>query len=221
MSQGNGWIKLHRKIENWEWFQDGNTFLLFIHLVLKANHTDQQWQGTMVKRGQAITGRTQLAKITGLSEQQVRTSLNKLKSTGEITSQTTNRFSVITINNYDTYQEDNQPTNKRVTSNQPTDNQQITTNKNEKNEKNEKNDKNNTVTSEFINSLKSKYPNVDITNEWEKLQDYCKATGKSYKDYQAALRNWVRRESEKKGGTHGTYQSKNQPIAGKYDKYSE
>jgi hypothetical protein len=136
-----GWIKIHRKILSWEWYLDINTSRLFIHLLLVANHEKARWQGIDILPGQCVTGRMSLSKQTGLSEQQTRSALNKLKSTNEITIKTTNKYSVITILNWKVYQQDNQQTNQQITNNQPTNNQQITTNKNEKNDNNKKNEK--------------------------------------------------------------------------------
>lgn len=116
-----GWIKLHRKMTNWEWFDDHNTFRLFMYLLMTANHTDTEWRGTKVPAGSVLTGRESLAAKTGMSEQQVRTSLRKLKSTGEITSKTTNKFSVISITNWADYQDSNQQATSKPTSN-PTNN---------------------------------------------------------------------------------------------------
>lgn len=133
----SGWIKLHRDLLEWEWYNDANTCRLFIHLLLKANHQDKHWQGLVIKRGQLVTSRGNLSNDAGLSEMQIRVSLNKLKVTREITIQTTSRFTIITICNYDTYQSsddddnqpDNQPDNQRVTSEYPADNQRVTTTK--------------------------------------------------------------------------------------------
>lgn len=99
-----GWIKLHRKIQDWEWYRDGNTFRLFVHLLLNANHSPQRWEGIVIGRGQLITGRKALSVQTGLSERAARTALSRLKTTSEITIKTTNQYSIITINNYDAYQ---------------------------------------------------------------------------------------------------------------------
>lgn len=136
-----GHIKIDRKILNWEWYQDANVCRLFIHLLLIANHKDGKWQGQIIKRGQVITGRKELSKDARLSEMQIRTCIKKLKSTNEITIQSTSKFSIITICKYDSYQsikdKDNQQRNQQdnnpVTNNQPTNNQQVTTNKNDKN----------------------------------------------------------------------------------------
>lgn len=138
-----GWIKLYRQLLEWEWYKNPVVYRLFMHLLLKANHQRQKWQGIVINRGQLITGRIKISEETGLTQQQVRTGLNKLKSTNEITINSTNRFSLITIVNWDKYQGEEGPTTSKTTSNlpnkQPTDNQQITTNKNVKNVKNVKN----------------------------------------------------------------------------------
>lgn len=123
----NGWIKLHRKITEWEWYKDLATSKLFIHLVIMANHEDKSWQGVEVKRGQLITGRKALSEETGLSEQQIRTSLTKLKSTSEITINSTNKYTTVTVCEYETYQlinndinqQVNQQPNQQSTNNQP------------------------------------------------------------------------------------------------------
>lgn len=136
----SGWIKLHRQITQWEWYQDVNTCRLFIHLLLTANHENKKWRGNVIKRGQRIFGRIKLAEETGLSVQELRTSLDRLKSTSELTIETTNRFSIVTINRYNDFQStelsnqpDNQPANQQITNKQP----QL---KNDKNEKKEIND---------------------------------------------------------------------------------
>ncbi len=142
-----GWIKLHRSLLDWEWYDDANTCRLFIHLLLRANHKPKNWRGIAINTGQLLTGRKVLAEQTGLSEQQVRTSLNKLKSTNEITIKSTSHNSLITLVCWESYQQNNQEDNQPVTKQQPTDNQPVTTNKNVNNEKNEKNEKNKDLSS--------------------------------------------------------------------------
>ena len=130
----SGWIKIHRKILEWEWYDDSNTFRLFMHLILKANHKDKKYRGIVVKTGSLLTGRELLSMETGLSIQQVRTCLERLKSTNEITINSSKQGTVIQIVKYKDYQ----ITTNDLTTNQPQDNQQVTTNKNVKKEKNEK-----------------------------------------------------------------------------------
>ena len=61
---------------------------------------------------------------------QIRTAIDKLKSTNEITIDTTNRYSLVTIVNWNEYQSDDDistnKSTKSLTNKQPTDNQQIT-----------------------------------------------------------------------------------------------
>lgn len=99
-----GWIKLHRRLLEWEWYQDSNTFRVFLHLLLTARYEDGHSLGVPVSRGQVITGRRKLAGELGLSEKEIRTALDKLERTGEIVKKTANKFSIITICNYIEYQ---------------------------------------------------------------------------------------------------------------------
>lgn len=139
----NGWIKIHRKFKKWEWYQKSKMVHLFLHLLLSANHKDGRWQGHEVKRGQLITGLKALKLNTGISVKSCRTCLEHLKSTGEVAIKSTNRFSIITIVNYDEYQEDeieraSQMASQRADRGQA-EGKQRATNNNDKNDKNEKN----------------------------------------------------------------------------------
>ena len=139
----NGWIKLHRKILDWEWFTSPSTLQLFIYLLLRANKEDKKWRGILIKRGQLVTSVATISEETKLSTQQVRTSLNRLKSTNEITSKTTNRFTLVTVCKYKSYQlydEAEQQTKQQAL--QQTNNKQITNKQQQlKNNKNIRNNK--------------------------------------------------------------------------------
>ena len=100
-----GYIKLFRSLLKWEWYDDINATRLFIHLLLTVNHKDEKWHGFVVERGSRITSYGKLAKETGLSVKQIRTSLSKLIGTGEVASKTSNKFSIISISNYDLFQD--------------------------------------------------------------------------------------------------------------------
>lgn len=124
-----GWVKFHRKIEDWEWYTDANTFRVFFHLVMKANHKDKKWQGIEIKRGQVLTSADTVALELKLTRQKVRTAFDKLNGS-ELTIKTTNRYTLVTVENYDVYQTKEEEVTNESNNKQPTDNQQITTTKN-------------------------------------------------------------------------------------------
>ena len=66
-----GWIKVHRKLLEWEWFGDSNVVHIFLYLLLTANQDDKRWLGIEISRGQLITSINTIAKVTNLSLQQV------------------------------------------------------------------------------------------------------------------------------------------------------
>ena len=122
-----GFIKIDRGILDWEWYSDINTTRLFIHLILKANWKDGRFQGQEIKRGSFVTSYPKLAEETELTVNQVRTSLSKLKSTGEITVKSQSKFSVITVKNYCLYQDISQANHRQITDKPQTNHSQITT----------------------------------------------------------------------------------------------
>ena len=100
----DGWIQLHRRILDWDWYSDVNTKVLFIHLLLKANFVDKSWKGNTIKRGQVFTSIKHLSVELKLSEKQIRTALKKLITTQEVASKGANDGTMLTICKYDSYQ---------------------------------------------------------------------------------------------------------------------
>lgn len=204
----NGFIALHRSLLSWGWHADPATGWLFVNLLLMANWTDSEWQGMTIERGQLVTGRKALAAQTGLSEQTVRTSLNRLKSTNEITIASTNKFSVITIVNYGKFQDvPEMPTStltSNLTNNQPAANQQLTTNEQEKQgEQGIKPRKRFTPPSvdEVAAYCRERGNVVDA----QRFVDFYASKGwkvgnAGMRDWHAAVRNWERQDSTKNGG---------------------
>ena len=130
------YLKLYYKMLDWEWYTNIPVRILFEHCLLKANRFDKKWHGVDIKAGSFITSYENLAFETGLTVQQVRTAINKLKSTGEITYKSTSRYSIIIVNNWVEYQADDTQINKQITNKQQTNNKQITTTRECKNEEN-------------------------------------------------------------------------------------
>lgn len=189
MTNQQGWIKLHRQILEWEWYSDNNCFRVFLHLLLKANHKEKRFKGIELKVGSIVTSRDLLARETGLSSQQVRTALNKLISTNEITSVTSPQGTILQIVSYEKYQiATNETTNE-----QPTSNQQSTTNKNVKKEKK-------FIIPTFNDVLEyCMQNNLDV--DGVKFINFYESKGwmvgkNKMKDWKAAIRTWVKPESK-------------------------
>lgn len=211
MQSQSGWIALHRKITEWEWYSDINASRLFIHLLLTANHKDQKWRGKIIKRGQRIFGRKLLAQEVGLSVQKLRTALEKLLLTNELTIESSPQGSLVTVVRYNDYQDS---TNK-ITNEQPTNNQRITNEQPLLNNDNNDNNDNNIppnplkgvsplvrknvslkdLSIEHVadwlaeKRMEGKYVWVDEYALLEYFKDYCSSKGKTYKNYIAAFRN--------------------------------
>lgn len=100
----NEYVKIFRKLINWEWFTDVNTCHLFVYCLLKANWKDGSWKGIAYKRGQFITSLETMSQETGLSVRKVRTALKHLILTNEVTNQVTSNYRLISVVNYDLYQ---------------------------------------------------------------------------------------------------------------------
>ncbi len=107
MSAINGYIKVHRKLVDWEWYDSYPEFKLFMHLLLTVNHTDSYWHGERIERGSRVTSLSSLSAETGLSIQQLRTAIRHLTTTNEIASVSRSKNTLFIVLNYDLYQGDN------------------------------------------------------------------------------------------------------------------
>ena len=139
-----GWIKLHRKLKEKGYYKNPKYVLLWIHLLLSANHREKEllWNKKIiiVKKGELLTGRKQLSVETGLAESTIEKILNLFKSEHQIEQQKTNKFRLISIINWEDYQSNEQEKEQQRNNKGTTKEQQRNTNKNDKNDKNEKKD---------------------------------------------------------------------------------
>lgn len=105
MTMAEGWIKLHRKITEWEWYKSPSVRCIFIHLLLTANTKDKRYKGYVIKRGQVLTSANRLAQENGVGLNTAKRSLKKLEETGEIKKEHLMNGSLITIFRYEQYQD--------------------------------------------------------------------------------------------------------------------
>lgn len=203
-----GFIKIWRKFLKWEWYADSDMKAVFLHLVLTANYKDTKWRGLKIKRGQVVTGRKKLSKDLKISEQTIRTCLSRLKSTNEITIKSTNRFSIITICNYKTFQvlqqlgqPTDQPAERPTTSKQPKPHFSCEYFK---------------VLPAYHAELQKDYPLLDMDRIYLNLKEYIDDQPDRYKrkptgelsSTKNILRNWCDREKPRGKSNNGNYKSK-------------
>lgn len=110
MGENTGWIKLHRKIQDNEfWLSERfNKALAWIDLLLLANHKAAtiflRGIELHIERGQTCWSILSLSKRWKWNERTVVNFLNMLQKRGMIQYKTSNVSTIITISNYDSYQ---------------------------------------------------------------------------------------------------------------------
>lgn len=122
-----GFIKLNRKLLEWEWYSDANTMRLFLHCLLKANWKDGRFRGTDVPRGSFITSLQSLSDELGISIKSVRTALEHLQGTGEVASKSFPHYRMITVVKYNEYQDEGKLNGKQRASKGQANGKQVAT----------------------------------------------------------------------------------------------
>ena len=98
-----GFIKIHRNIREWGWYDNANTLAVWVHILIDANYEEKTWHGETVEVGSMITSVARLSEQTGLSVKQIRTCLARLVEDGKIVTKGASKWTKITICNYDSY----------------------------------------------------------------------------------------------------------------------
>jgi hypothetical protein len=204
-----GYIKLFRKLEDWEWYDDLQFVGFFVHLILSANYKDSRYHGHTIPRGSLVFGRKEAAKRFGVGEQVIRTMLARLKSTTEITTSITSRFSIICIVNFEKYQDKSTiKTTTIPTESQPAPNQLLTTSKEGKNVRTQELTSFEGPTNEQVMEY---FTELNAPQEADPFFDHFTSNGwrvggeTPMKDWRAASRNWLRSPYRKqnKNGIRG------------------
>jgi hypothetical protein len=199
-----GYVRIWRKSVDSGWLKNHKLWAFWSYCLLKATHKEHDvivgYQTVHLIPGQFIFGRKKASLDTGLSEQEIRTCINLLKKTENLTIKSTNKYSIITIINWGIYQnsenEINQQINTPVTSKQPATNQQITTYKNGNNEKNIQKRKtsipDNFEISDRVRKWAEEKHITKIERHLESFKLLCSAKNYQYVDWDSAFMNAVR-----------------------------
>lgn len=124
-----GFVAFPRGLTAWEWYDDPNTCRLFFHLMLTANWEPKNWHGIVIAPGSRVASVKKLAEETGLTIKNVRTSLEKLKTTNYLAIKATNKYSVISIENWGAITGSGKLTGNQPANNRQTNGNQLATTK--------------------------------------------------------------------------------------------
>ncbi|CDQ20327.1 DnaD domain-containing protein [Halobacillus karajensis] len=165
-----GWVKLHRKILHSEIFENEKMLKVFIYCLTKSSHKDTESrvgrQKVEIEPGQFIFGRKKAASELNMTESTVRDYIRTLEEDGVITVKSTNKYSIVTVDNWALYQSNGEENDNKTTadkhqkdSSSTSERQQKDTYKNERELKEVKNVKEfiTTTTSEAMNSESVKF----------------------------------------------------------------
>lgn len=197
------YIKISRSLLDWEWYQDINTCRLFVHMLLRSNWKDGKFKGTTVPRGSFVSSIGKLSEETGLTFDEVRTAIKHLQGTGELAKQSTNKFTIYTIVNYDMYQDMSQATPNQTPINAQTIPKLFPTIEEGKNSKKGRNEIKNTMrfTPPDVESVKGYCHERGNNVDAQAFVDFYEAKGwmvgkNKMKDWKAAVRTWERNQKQ-------------------------
>lgn len=205
VAEKNGWIKLHRKMQdNPIIMKDADHLAIWVYLLLNATHAEYpalfKGQKIMLQPGQLITGRKSIAEQLKINESKVTRVLNAFESEQQIEQQTSNKNRLISLLNWDLYQFLEQTTEQQVNNNRTTTEQQVNTNKNVKNIKNDKNVINKDIYGEYRHVLLSDKEFEKLGKDFGEVQRdkainfldaYIEEKGYKSKSHNLAIRRWV------------------------------
>ncbi|MCH1473654.1 MAG: hypothetical protein L7V85_07050 [Bacteroidia bacterium] len=184
----SNYISINRKILDWRWYKRPNTFRVFLHILIKANYKDKEWENISIKRGSFITSHEKLMTELNLSKAKIRTALKHLIQTKEISVLAHTKYTLITVNKYDSYQFVND-NSTQTTHKQQSNNNQITTTNNINNI----NKENNTIA-----GIEIIYKTCVQDQMW--IEQLCMSNGMSIKQVVEQMKKfttWLKDKDEK------------------------
>lgn len=231
MTENLGFISVHRKLFDKGFARNPKYLAVWIYILSHANHETKEIlaNGTtiLIERGSFLTSIKLISKFFNLSFNMTWRILNYFKTDNQIDIKTTNRYSIITVLNYELYQQNRKQNRKPVDNKQITDRYLIETTNNDNNENNDNtkyNDKNsdlkflgektkiqifieqelkevsklkNQLTREQSEKLEKLYSFDLIQKKLKEMENYKKI--QNYNSVYLTLQKWI--ENEVKNGT--------------------
>ncbi len=203
----NGWIKLHRDLLDNAIIEKPEYAWLWCVLLLKANHKTKTfiWNNnkTECKEGQLLTSRKKLAEITCFSESKIERILKYLEIEQQIEQQTTTKYRLITIINWEKYQGNGQQNGQQVNNKRTTNGHKQECKELKNKEKIYKKEKALEKKSfgEFVlltgdqyQKLITKFGKKLIDEYIDKLNLYIGTKGRKYKSHYHVIQSWLKKE---------------------------
>lgn len=135
----NGYVKMHRSLMDKGYYLKSEYVHLWLHLIYKATYTQREFMFNgnieILQPGQFITSRSKLSIETGIEESKIERILNAFKTEQQIEQQSRNKFRIISILNWNEYQNIEQQNEPGMNSKRTASEQQVNTNNKENKEK--------------------------------------------------------------------------------------
>jgi hypothetical protein len=160
-----------------------NLLKVLIVLLSICDYETGQWSG----------GRFQLAELVREKDSLTYYLVRRLQTLGILTLKSNNKFTTISIVKWKEYQSESNTSVSQQTNNKLTTNSQQTNTLIRSKEIRSKEVKNKTIDNTQLSELQKQFPTKQVKEEYEKCKDYISSSGKTYKDYVAMFRNWLRR----------------------------
>lgn len=158
----DGWVSIHRKIIDAPWFNKSEYVHLWLYLLLKANYEDKEVfignEKVLVKRGEILTSRHKLSEVVHIQESKIYRILKRFENEHQIEQHKTKKYTVISILNYNMYQNNEQENEQQMNNKRTTDEQPMNTN-NKKNKYNNNIYTSKKILMEHFSLTWKKYPN--------------------------------------------------------------
>lgn len=216
------WIKIDRKITEWEWYDNPSTKIVFLHLLFTARWQDGSWHGIEIKRGELLESLASIAERNGLTIKQVRKAMEHLEGTKSVTFRKAGKYRIIKVLEYEKYQSGLNEGHDDGTMRAQQGHDEGTMRAPLKERKESKNGKEGKNISPLppLHSY-GEYKHVKLTDEQYKklaedfgqdltdggiraVDEYCEMNGKSYKNYALTIRKWGITSAREEGKKHGT-----------------
>ncbi len=190
----NGYVKSYRKVEdNPVICKDNDYFRVWYYLLHNATHKEHpvifNKEKIILKKGELITGRDMISKKCNISSSKVQRILKTFEIEHQIEQQTSTKGRLITIVNWEIYQNDGQQSEQQVNNEWTTNEQQMNTNKNVKNVNNVKNVKNNNINNNIYDFVEQNFGRTLSPTEYEEINTWKDTELTRYAIKQSVLAN--------------------------------